>query len=88
MKDVCWSLYVGREFATSIPDDDFPLPYIDTALDEMPVAYGNLAPQPNYTTKTFHANAELFVIGRDILEVKYEQCKTRCLVFQLIFTVF
>jgi len=55
-----------------MPDDDFPLPYIDTALDEMPVAYGNLAPQPNYTTKTFHANAELFVIARDILEVKYE----------------
>lgn len=68
--DVCWSLYVGREFATSVPDDDFPLPYIDAALDEMPVVYGNLPPQPNHTTKTFHANAELFVIGRDILEVK------------------
>jgi len=66
-------LYVGREFATSLPDDDFPLPYIDTALDEMAVAYGSLAPQPNHTTKTFHANAELFVIARDILEVKYEQ---------------
>lgn len=54
-----------------MPDDDFPLPYIDAALDEMPIAYGSLAPQANHTTKTFHANAELFVIGRDILEVKY-----------------
>jgi hypothetical protein len=63
-------LYVGKEFAVVVPPDDFPLPYIDTALDEMPVVYGNLPPQPSHLTKTFHANAELFIIGRNILEVK------------------
>ena len=47
--------------AASLLDDDFPLPYIDASLDEMHVAHGNLAPQPNHTTKT-----ELFVIALDI----------------------
>ncbi len=46
LKDVSWSSYVGRKFAASLPDDDFPLPYIDAFLDEMHVAYVNLAHNP------------------------------------------
>ncbi len=68
--DVCWSLFVGRDFSVPLPDPiEFPMPCVDPELDNMLVAYGNLPPQPNYVTKTFEANCELFIIARSILDI-------------------
>ncbi|KAF9531094.1 fungal-specific transcription factor domain-containing protein [Crepidotus variabilis] len=70
-QDVCWSLYVGRDFCVPAPDADFPPPIVDTALDQMAWSHGpaNLPPQPNNLTKTFQATCELLSISRRIMDV-------------------
>ncbi|PPQ76231.1 hypothetical protein CVT26_008583 [Gymnopilus dilepis] len=73
-QDVCWSLYVGREFCLSIPgngDKDVPLPYVDEDGDQLPWVHlpSGLEPQPNYLTKTFAASCELLVVSRPIMEI-------------------
>jgi len=70
-QDVCWSLYVGREFCVSAPDADFSMPIVDVELDQMPWTHGpaNIPPQPNYLTKTFEATCELLMISRRIMDV-------------------
>ncbi len=74
-QDVCWSLYVGRDFCVPAPDPDFPMPVVDTALDQMPWIHGPPDPQvpiqPNYLTKTFEATCELLAISRRIMDVMY-----------------
>jgi len=75
LQDVCWSLYVGRDFCVPAPDLDFPMPVVDTALDQMPWVHGPPDPQapsqPNYLTKTFEATCELLAISRRIMDVMY-----------------
>ncbi|KAF8909703.1 fungal-specific transcription factor domain-containing protein [Gymnopilus junonius] len=81
-QDVCWSLYVGREFCLSIPgmdDKEVELPYVDDELDQMPWVHlpSGLEPQPNYLTKNFAATAQLLVISRPIMEVINNLNRTR-----------
>ena len=61
-QDVCWSLYVGRDFSTPIPD--LPMP---------PSTYGNLnaESQPDLLTMTFEATCQLLVISRHIMDVVF-----------------
>lgn len=55
-----------------MPDPEFPMPMVDTALDQMPWTHGpaNMDPQPNYLTKTFEASCELMKVSRRIMDVK------------------
>ncbi|KAF8802030.1 hypothetical protein BYT27DRAFT_6777102 [Phlegmacium glaucopus] len=73
-QDVCWSLYVGRDFCVPAPvsaDTQAIMSYIDPEFDEMPWFYppSRLAPQPNHLTKTFEATCRLLVIARRIMDV-------------------
>ena len=82
-QDVCWSLYVGREFCLSIPgngDKDVPLPYVDEDGDQSPWVHlpSGLEPQPNYLTKTFAASCQLLVVSRPIMEIMYVLRHTFC----------
>lgn len=76
LQDVCWSLYVGRDFCVAAPiEADTPkvisMSHIDTEFDEMPWFYppAGLAPQPNHLTKTFEATCRLLMIARRIMGV-------------------
>ncbi|KAF8892873.1 hypothetical protein BD779DRAFT_1507469 [Infundibulicybe gibba] len=61
-QDVCWSLYVGRDFYSH--------------LDELPWHYlpAGIPPQPNLLSKTFAATCELLRIARRIMDVVYGFC--------------
>ncbi|KAJ7481446.1 hypothetical protein FB451DRAFT_128986 [Mycena latifolia] len=70
--DLCWSLYVGREFCT--PPRDRPtiaLPFVSTELDQIPWHYppANIPPQPNLLSCVFAASTSLLLIGRKIVDV-------------------
>ncbi|KAJ7277435.1 hypothetical protein C8J57DRAFT_1309251 [Mycena rebaudengoi] len=72
-QDACWSLYVGREVTLPPPPDHqtIPIPFIDSDMDETPWYYpqANMAPQPNYLSRTFAASCELLAIARRIMTV-------------------
>ncbi|KDR76970.1 hypothetical protein GALMADRAFT_95630 [Galerina marginata CBS 339.88] len=74
-QDVCWSLYVGRDFCVSPPTDvdakELSMPFVDLELDQMPWVHApaGIDPQPNYLTKTFEATCELLMISRRIMDV-------------------
>jgi hypothetical protein len=72
-QDVCWSLYVGRDFCVAEPvgAKATPLPHIDPHFDEMPWFYlpAGIAPQPNNLSKTFEATCRLLLIARRIMDV-------------------
>ncbi|KAF4608134.1 hypothetical protein EYR40_000478 [Pleurotus pulmonarius] len=72
-QDVCWSLYVGRDFCVPCPTnrENIPVPYVETDLDELPWHHtpSNIAPQAGYLSKTFAASCELLLIARPIMDV-------------------
>ncbi|KAF9555002.1 hypothetical protein CPC08DRAFT_643525, partial [Agrocybe pediades] len=76
-QDVCWSLYVGRDFSVSAPLDaeakEIVAPFVDSEFDQMPFVHppARIEPQPNYLTKTFEATCELLLISRRIMDVFY-----------------
>jgi len=69
-QDVCWSLYVGRDFCVAEPIGA-PMPHIDPKYDEMTFFHppSKIAPQPNNLTKTFEASCRLLMIARRIMDV-------------------
>ncbi|KIM40989.1 hypothetical protein M413DRAFT_157684 [Hebeloma cylindrosporum] len=75
-QDVCWSLYVGRDFCISAPAEagssqEALGPFIDQEFDQTPWVHSpsGMDPQPNYLTRTFAATCELMVISRRIMDV-------------------
>ncbi|KJA23958.1 hypothetical protein HYPSUDRAFT_39482 [Hypholoma sublateritium FD-334 SS-4] len=84
-QDVCWSLYVGREFCVAAPPINtemfraVSMPLVDLDFDQMPWNHpaAKLEPQPNYLTKTFEATCELLMIARRIMEVVNSLDKSR-----------
>jgi hypothetical protein len=71
--DVCWSLYVGRDFCVSSPSDlqRIPVPFVDSGFDQISWHYppSNIEAQPNYLSKTFVETCELLRIARRIMDV-------------------
>ena len=74
-QDVCWSLYVGRDFCVAEPIGA-PMPHIDPKYDEMTWFHppSKIAPQPNNLTKTFEATCRLLMIARRIMDVMWVNC--------------
>ena len=74
-QDVCWSLYVGRDFCVAEPigAKAIPMLHIDPELDEMAWFYppAKIAPQPSNLTKTFEATCRLLMIARRIMDVMW-----------------
>ena len=74
-QDVCWSLYVGREFGVPLPSGEhkIPVPFVDASYDQIPWHYppSNIPPQPNNLSMTFAAYCELLVIARRVHDVVY-----------------
>ncbi|CAK5284862.1 unnamed protein product [Mycena citricolor] len=70
-QDVCWSLYVGREFSLPAPSETVPVPFVDTASDQIAWSYSNsgLDPQANYLSSTFSATCDLLLIARKIMKI-------------------
>ncbi|KAJ6616846.1 hypothetical protein B0H10DRAFT_2035936 [Mycena sp. CBHHK59/15] len=72
-QDICWSLYVGREFCVPSPSEQttIPIPFVDSDLDQIPWHYpkANIPPQPNFLSRTFAASCELLTIARRIMDV-------------------
>lgn len=69
-QDTCWSIYVGREPATTRMQT-VPMPFVDSDFDQIPFYYpsSNIPPQPNFLSRTFAASCELLMITRRIMEV-------------------
>ncbi|KAF8241145.1 hypothetical protein L208DRAFT_1420221 [Tricholoma matsutake] len=69
-QDVCWSLYVGRDYCVPEPKQ-IPIPSVDTAFDQIPWHHppSNIRPQPNFLSTTFAASCELLLIARRIMDV-------------------
>ncbi|PPQ63888.1 hypothetical protein CVT24_010355 [Panaeolus cyanescens] len=83
-QDVCWSLYVGREFCVSAPTDsdsnkEGSAPFVDNDFDQIPWVHhtSGIAPQPSYLTKTFDATCKLLTIARRIMDVVNSLNKAR-----------
>jgi hypothetical protein len=72
-QDVCWSLYVGREFCVPEPasNTSIPVPFVDSEFDQLPWHYppSGVPPQPNRLSWTFAETCELLKIARRIMEV-------------------
>ncbi|KIM41300.1 hypothetical protein M413DRAFT_445331 [Hebeloma cylindrosporum] len=76
-QDICWSLYVGRDFCVSASAEagssqEAPGgPFIDQGFDQLPWVHppSGMDPQPNNLTKTFAATCELLAISRRIMDV-------------------
>ncbi|KNZ79271.1 Nitrogen assimilation transcription factor nit-4 [Termitomyces sp. J132] len=73
-QDVCWSLYVGRDFSIPFSSNSLkriPIPIVDTEFDSVPWYHppSGIASQPNYLSKTFAASCELLMIARGIMDV-------------------
>src|ERR1700730_4176026 len=71
-QDVCWSLYVGREFC--VPEADrknIPVPFVDSDFDQLIWHHppSGLQPQPTYLSRTFAETCELLRIGRRIMAI-------------------
>ncbi|TFK73146.1 hypothetical protein BDN72DRAFT_247733 [Pluteus cervinus] len=72
-QDVCWSLYVGRDFSVQVPSDlrGIPVPFVDSDFDEIMWVYppSGLQPQPNNLSKTFAASCQLLLMARQVMKV-------------------
>ncbi|KAF5384224.1 hypothetical protein D9615_003446 [Tricholomella constricta] len=72
-QDVCWSLYVGRDFSIPSTSDAkrIPIPFVDAQFDSVPWYYppSGIPPQPNFLSTTFAASCELLLIARRIMDV-------------------
>ncbi|KAG6861013.1 hypothetical protein C0995_004866 [Termitomyces sp. Mi166 len=73
-QDVCWSLYVGRDFSIPFYTTSLkriPIPIVDARFDSVPWYHppSGIAPQPNCLSKTFAASCELLMIARRIMDV-------------------
>ncbi|KAE9402722.1 hypothetical protein BT96DRAFT_918021 [Gymnopus androsaceus JB14] len=71
-QEMCWCLYVGRDFTVSISDtNSIPVPYVDAEYDQIDWFHpsANIAPQPNYLSTTFAATCELMNIARRVMSV-------------------
>ena len=70
--DVCWSLYVGRDFCLPAPMDAskaFIDEKINSEIWNWPGLKGTVGNQPNRMLSTFVASCELIKIGRKIVNV-------------------
>ncbi|KAI0248581.1 hypothetical protein BJV78DRAFT_785226 [Lactifluus subvellereus] len=71
-QDTTWSLYVGREFCTTLSPNSLtiPVPFVTPDLDQF---LGNWPPEdnerPNHISGTFAATCSLMQIARDIADV-------------------
>ena len=69
-QDLCWSLYVGRDFCVAVPTGAkaTPMHHINLEYDEMTWFYppAGFASQPNNLTKTFEATSRLLMIARHV----------------------
>ncbi|KAJ4496122.1 hypothetical protein C8J55DRAFT_545420 [Lentinula edodes] len=72
-QEVCWCLYVGRDFSllTTSEGNPIPVPYVDAEFDQISWEHpsANIAPQPNYLSTTFAATCELMNIARKVMAV-------------------
>ncbi|GLB39659.1 putative fungal specific transcription factor [Lyophyllum shimeji] len=72
-QDVCWSLYVGRDFSIPSTSDGkrIPIPSVDPQFDSVPWYHppSGVPPQPNFLSTTFAASCELLMIARRIMDV-------------------
>ncbi|KAF8064999.1 hypothetical protein FPV67DRAFT_1671298 [Lyophyllum atratum] len=72
-QDVCWSLYVGRDFSIPATSDTkrIPIPFVDAEFDSVQWYYppSGIPPQPNFLSTTFAASCELLMIARRIMDV-------------------
>ncbi|KAJ3921609.1 hypothetical protein F5877DRAFT_19082, partial [Lentinula edodes] len=72
-QEVCWCLYVGRDFSLSTTSEGnpIPVPYVDAEFDQISWEHpsANIAPQPNYLSTTFAATCELLNIARKVMGV-------------------
>ncbi|THV02241.1 hypothetical protein K435DRAFT_749764 [Dendrothele bispora CBS 962.96] len=72
-QDVCWSLYVGRDFSMPEPSEKqkIPVPFIDTDYDQIPWEHppSKIPPQANYLSRTFAATCELLMIARRVMDI-------------------
>lgn len=71
-EDVCWSVYVGRDFCVPLPAErHVPVPFVDSEFDETPWHYppANIPPQPNFLSRTLAATCELMMIARQVMDV-------------------
>ncbi|KIY43005.1 hypothetical protein FISHEDRAFT_26732, partial [Fistulina hepatica ATCC 64428] len=70
-QDVCWSLYVGRDFCLTPPKQDLAIPFGDADFDHELWYHppSGIPPQPCYLGRTFVASIELLQITRNVLEV-------------------
>ncbi|KAL0945802.1 hypothetical protein HGRIS_012089 [Hohenbuehelia grisea] len=78
-QDVCWSLYVGRDFclpASSIRQK-IPVPFVEEDFDGILWSHppSNPVPQPGYLSKTFKESTKLLLIARSIMDVVYVPIK-------------
>ncbi|KAJ7704480.1 hypothetical protein B0H17DRAFT_1039775 [Mycena rosella] len=70
--DLCWTLYVGRDFCAPPRDRPvIPLPFVDEECDRVPWYHppANIPPQPSFLSLTFAASTSLLLIGRKIVDV-------------------
>ncbi|EDR01153.1 uncharacterized protein LACBIDRAFT_312485 [Laccaria bicolor S238N-H82] len=87
-QDVCWSLYVGRDFCVTSPlNSSVPVPFVDTDLDEMPWSHppAGIPPQANNISKTFAVTCELLMIARRIMDVVFRLQTWTCLLLTVFF---
>lgn len=70
-QDVCWSLYVGREYCIQSTSRTVPIPFADADFDKMDWVYrpAGTQPQPGYESKTFSATCQLLMIAKGIMDV-------------------
>ncbi|KAJ3827917.1 fungal-specific transcription factor domain-containing protein [Lentinula raphanica] len=72
-QEMCWCLYVGRDFNLLTPTEEgsIPVPYVDAEYDQIPWEHpsANIAPQPNYLSTTFAATCELMKIAKAVTGV-------------------
>ena len=73
-QDTTWSLYVGREFCTTLSVDSqvIPVPFVTPNLDQF---LGNWPPEenesPNRISGTFAATCSLMQIAREVADTVY-----------------
>jgi hypothetical protein len=72
-QDVCWSLYVGRDFCVPelARDTTIPVPFVDSEFDQILWHYppSGIPPQPNMLSCTFAETCNLLKIARRIMDV-------------------
>ncbi|KAJ4490322.1 hypothetical protein J3R30DRAFT_3420874 [Lentinula aciculospora] len=72
-QEMCWCLYVGRDFnlLISTEESSIPVSYVDAEYDQIPWEHpsANIAPQPNYLSTTFAATCALMNIARRVMAV-------------------